>query len=66
MRKLFKNRTVLGIASIILALILSFGVTPFLNKAMIHQETIIRAKANIKKRRKDYHRKNHKSKSRRI
>ena len=49
MRKIFENRTILGIASIVLALILSFGVTPLLNKAMIHQETIIRAKEDIKK-----------------
>ena len=49
MRKLFKNRTVLGIGSIILALVLSFGVAPLLNKALIHQETIIRAKDHIKK-----------------
>lgn len=49
MKKFFKNRTVLGLASIILALILSFGVTPLLNKAMTHQETIIRANENIKK-----------------
>lgn len=49
MKKFFKNRTVLGLASIILALVLSFGVTPLLNKAMIHQETIIRANENIKK-----------------
>ena len=49
MKKFMKNRTVLGLASIILALILSFGVTPFLNKQMKSQETIIRATKTIKK-----------------
>ena len=49
MKKFFKNRTVLGLGSIILALLLSFGVTPFMNKAMRSQETIIRATKNIKK-----------------
>ncbi len=49
MKKFMKNRTVLGLASIILALILSFGVTPFLNKQMKSQETIVRATKTIKK-----------------
>ncbi len=49
MKKFFKNRTVLGLGSIILALLLSFGVTPFMNKAMKSQVTIIRASKNIKK-----------------
>lgn len=49
MKKFMKNRMVLGLASIILALILSFGVTPFLNKQMKAQETIIRATKTIKK-----------------
>ncbi|MFY9214246.1 MAG: SAF domain-containing protein [Tissierellaceae bacterium] len=49
MKKFFKNRTVLGLGSIILALLLSFGVTPFMNKAMRSQVTIIRASKNIKK-----------------
>lgn len=49
MKEFFKNRTVLGLGSIILALLLSFGVTPFMNKAMRSQETIIRATKNIKK-----------------
>ncbi len=52
MKKFFKNRTVLGLGSIILALLLSFGVTPFMNKAMRSQETIIRATKNIKKKEK--------------
>lgn len=49
MKKFIRNRTVLGLASIILALILSFGVTPFLNKQMKSQETIVRATETIKK-----------------
>lgn len=49
MKKFLKNRTVLGLGSIILALILSFGVTPFMNKAMKSQETIIRANGKIQK-----------------
>ena len=49
MKEFFKNRTVLGLGSIILALLLSFGVTPFMNKAMRSQVTIIRASKNIKK-----------------
>lgn len=49
MKKFLKNRTILGLGSIILALLLSFGVTPFMNKAMRSQETIIRATKNIKK-----------------
>lgn len=49
MKRLFKNRTVLGVGSIVLALLLSFGVTPLMGKAMNSQEQIIRATKNIKK-----------------
>lgn len=47
MKKLFSNRTTLGIASIILALIISFGITPLLNKSASAQVEVIKASQNI-------------------
>ncbi|WP_129721372.1 Flp pilus assembly protein CpaB [Xylanivirga thermophila] len=49
MEKFFKNRTAIGITSIILALIISFGVTPLLNNAMKKQTEVVRASKNIRK-----------------
>jgi pilus assembly protein CpaB len=47
-KKVFKNRTTLGIATIILALIICFGVTPLISKSMTSQVEVIRAKEDIK------------------
>ncbi|SHH59128.1 Flp pilus assembly protein CpaB [Sporanaerobacter acetigenes] len=48
-KKFLKNRTVLGIASIVLALVISFGITPLLSNAMKSQVEIVRAGKDIKK-----------------
>lgn len=48
LKKIFKNRTTLGIAIIILALVMSFGITPLVSKSMTSQVEIIRAKQDIK------------------
>ena len=47
MKGLFKSRTTLGIASIVLALILSFGITPLINKKNSAQIEVIRANKKI-------------------
>lgn len=49
LKKILKNRTALGIASIFLAFVISFGITPLLSKAMKSQVEIVRANKNIKK-----------------
>ncbi len=48
MKKFLKNRTLVGVVCIMFALILSFGITPMLNKSMSSQTEIIRARENIK------------------
>lgn len=48
MKNIFKNRTILGIICIILAILLSFGATPLLNSAIKSQVTIVRATTDIK------------------
>lgn len=47
-KRIFKNRTSLGIFSIILALIISFGITPLVNKKTSSQVEIIRVNKDIK------------------
>ena len=49
MKKFFKSRTGIGIASIVFALIISFGITPLLNNAMKKQTEIVRASKDIRK-----------------
>jgi pilus assembly protein CpaB len=46
-KRITKNRTTLGIASIVLALIISFGITPLLNRKATSQVEVIRANTNI-------------------
>ncbi|PKM52470.1 MAG: Flp pilus assembly protein CpaB [Firmicutes bacterium HGW-Firmicutes-7] len=48
MRKIFKNRTVLGVTCIFLAILLSFGAAPIVNRAIKSQVTIVRATVEIK------------------
>ncbi len=49
MKKFLKSRTAIGILSIVLALVISFGITPLLNNAMKKQTEIIRATKDIRK-----------------
>jgi len=49
MGRILKSRVTIGILSIILALVLSFGVTPLLNQAMESQVEIIKAIKTIEK-----------------
>lgn len=47
-KKIFKDRTSLGVISIILALIISFGITPLINKKTSSQIEIVRVNKDIK------------------
>ena len=47
--KILKNRTVLGLICIVLALIICFGITPLFNSAMKAQTEIVRVKEDIAK-----------------
>lgn len=49
MKKFLKSRTAIGILSIVLALVISFGITPLLNNAMKKQTEIVRATKDIRK-----------------
>lgn len=49
MKKLFRNRTFLGIAGIILALAICFGVAPLLNAAAGKEISVVRIKQNVPK-----------------
>ena len=49
MKKILRNRTVLGIASIVLSLIICFGLTPLFNQAISEKVTIARITENIQK-----------------
>ena len=49
MKKLFRNRTFLGIAGIILALAICFGAAPLLNAAAGKEVSIVRIKQNVPK-----------------
>lgn len=46
--KFLKNRTVLGVVCIVLALIICFAITPLFNAAKSHTMKIIRIKSNVK------------------
>lgn len=49
MKKLLKNRTLIGALCIVLSLIICFGLTPLFNDAMSAQTEIARVKSEIKK-----------------
>ena len=49
MKKLLKNRTLIGALCIILSLLICFGLTPLFNSAMSAQTDITRVKSDIKK-----------------
>jgi pilus assembly protein CpaB len=49
MKKIIRNRTVLGIASIVLSLIICFGLTPLFNQAISEKVAIARITENIQK-----------------
>jgi pilus assembly protein CpaB len=49
MKKLLKNRTLIGALCIVLSLIICFGLTPLFNSAMTAQTEIARVKSEIKK-----------------
>lgn len=49
MKKLLKNRTLIGVLCIALSLIICFGLTPLFNGAMSAQTEIARVKSEIKK-----------------
>ncbi|MVB10446.1 Flp pilus assembly protein RcpC/CpaB [Caprobacter fermentans] len=47
MKKLFRNRTFLGIASILMAMLICFGLAPAVNKASNRQTQIVRVTKSI-------------------
>lgn len=49
MKKLLKNRTLIGALCIVLSLVICFGLTPLFNKSMTAQTEITRIKSEIKK-----------------
>jgi pilus assembly protein CpaB len=49
MKKIFRNRTILGIASIVLSLIICFGLTPLFNQAISEKVSVVRVVENIQK-----------------
>jgi pilus assembly protein CpaB len=49
MKKLLKNRTLIGVLCIFLSLVICFGLTPLFNSAMTAQTEIARVKSEIKK-----------------
>lgn len=49
MKKLFRNRTVLGLLCIILSLIICFGLTPMFNDALKSKVELVRVSTEIKK-----------------
>jgi pilus assembly protein CpaB len=48
LKKLIKNRAVLGIVSILLSLFISFGMVPMFNDAVSNKVDIVRVKSDIK------------------
>ena len=48
MKKIIKNRTFLGIVSILLSFFISFGIVPMFNDAISNKVEIVRAKNDIK------------------
>lgn len=49
MKKILRNRTVLGIASIVLSLVICFGLTPLFNQAISEKVSVVRVTENIQK-----------------
>ncbi|MBM7562915.1 Flp pilus assembly protein CpaB [Fusibacter tunisiensis] len=49
MKKLLRYRTVLGIASIVLSLIICFGLTPLFNQAISEKVSVVRVTESIQK-----------------
>lgn len=49
MKNIFKNRTILGIACIVLSLIICFGLTPLFNEAIGAKISVVRVTENITK-----------------
>jgi len=49
MKKILRNRTVLGIASIVLSLIICFGLTPLFNQAISEKVSVARITENIQR-----------------
>ena len=49
MKNILRNRTVLGLISIVMALIICFGLTPLFNKAIQEKVDIVRVTKDIKK-----------------
>jgi pilus assembly protein CpaB len=49
MKKILRNRTVLGIASIVLSLIICFGLTPLFNQAISEKVSVVRVIESIQK-----------------
>lgn len=46
--KFLRNRTVLGILCIVIALLICFGITPMMNRGLSAKTTIVRMKGNVK------------------
>lgn len=49
LKDIFKNRIILGLFSIIVALILCFGITPMFNQALKEKREIVRVVSDVKK-----------------
>ncbi len=49
MKKILRNRTILGIASIVLSLVICFGLTPLFNQAITEKISVVRVAENIQK-----------------
>ena len=49
LKDIFKNRIILGLFSIIIALILCFGITPMFNQALKEKREIVRVVSDVKK-----------------
>ncbi len=46
--KIFRNRTVIGVLCILLALVICFGVTPLFSRSASEKAEIVRVTADIK------------------
>ena len=46
--KIFRNRTVIGVLCILLALVICFGVTPLFSRSASEKAKIVRVTADIK------------------
>ena len=47
--KIFRNRTVIGVLCILLALVICFGVTPLFSRSASEKAEIVRVTADIKR-----------------